>query len=357
MQNHPLEDFITHARKKGMDHATIRMLLLSSGWKERDIAQALSAEGLDMPVPVPTDGGSARDAFFHLINFAALYTFVISSITHFFQYINRFLPDAATDYSYMEGDYSGVRGGMAAVFVSFPLLLWMSKILQKEMYKNPEKSWGGVRRWLTYLTLFVAACALMGDVITLIFSLLEGELSLRFLLKVLTVFLFAGLTFTYYFLALKISPSSPASKKLNTNFLSITAVIATFTIVWGLWLSGSPAAQRIKKFDDRRVEQLRIIHGEVVNIAYGNEPYRPETTPKNPIPQTLEEVQASAFYQRPEITDPETGAPYEYRVINRTTYELCAVFSTVRDDRYDIQWNHAAGRYCYTLDVTDTTKR
>jgi len=357
MQNHPLEDFITHARKKGMDHATIRMLLLSSGWKERDIAQALSAEGLDMPVPVPTDGGSARDAFFHLINFAALYTFVISSITLFFQYINRFLPDAATDYSYMEGDYSGVRWGMAAVFVSFPLLLWMSKILQKEMYKNPEKSWGGVRRWLTYLTLFVAACALMGDVITLIFSLLEGELSLRFLLKVLTVFLFAGLTFTYYFLALKTPPDSPASKKLNKNFLVITSAIAAFTIVWGLWLSGSPAAQRIRKFDDKRVEHLRIIHGEVVNIVYENDPYRPDATPKNAVPQTLEEVQANAVYQMPEITDPETGAPYEYRVINRTTYELCAVFSTIREEKFDLQWNHAAGRYCYTLDVTNTTKR
>ena len=31
-----LESFIAHARSKGMDHQTIRMLLLSSGWKEKD---------------------------------------------------------------------------------------------------------------------------------------------------------------------------------------------------------------------------------------------------------------------------------------------------------------------------------
>ena len=191
-----------------MDHATIRMLLLSSGWKERDVAQALSAEGLDMPVPVPPDAGGARDAFFHLISFAALYTLVISSIALFFQYIERLFPDPATDYSYSINNFSGIRWGMAAVLVSFPLLLWMSKIIQGEMRKHPEKSWSGVRRWLTYITLFVAACAMMGDVITLIFSLLEGELSLRFLLKVLTVFVSAGLTFTYYFLALKTSPAS-----------------------------------------------------------------------------------------------------------------------------------------------------
>jgi len=357
MQTRPLEEFITHARKKGMDHATIRMLLLSSGWKERDVAQALSAEGLDMPVPVPPDAGGARDAFFHLISFAALYTLVISSIALFFQYIERLFPDPATDYSYSINNFSGIRWGMAAVLVSFPLLLWMSKIIQGEMRKHPEKSWSGVRRWLTYITLFVAACAMMGDVITLIFSLLEGELSLRFLLKVLTVFVSAGLTFTYYFLALKTSPASAASKQLNVSFLTMTSVIVAIAIVWGLVLSGSPAAQRLRRFDEKRIEHLRVIHQEILNIVFNGQPYPPDASPQQPLPSSLEEVVAKAVYQRPEIFDPETGMPYEYRVVNSTTYEFCATFSTVRNDQYDIQWNHPAGRYCFTRDVTDMKVR
>ena len=42
MTNHELTEFIAHARKKEMDHATIRMLLVSSGWKEKDVMQALA---------------------------------------------------------------------------------------------------------------------------------------------------------------------------------------------------------------------------------------------------------------------------------------------------------------------------
>ncbi|HLC76479.1 MAG TPA: DUF5671 domain-containing protein [Candidatus Peribacterales bacterium] len=356
MQNH-LQEFITHARKKGMDHATIRMLLLSSGWKERDIAQALSAEGLDMQVPVPPDAGGARDAFFHLVGFAALYTFVISSITLFFQYWNNLLPDAATDYTYMTKDFSGIRWGMAAVLVSFPLLVWMSKILLGEMRKHPEKSWGGIRRWLTYITLFIAACAMMADVITLVFSLLQGELSVRFVLKFFTVFFFAGLTFVYYFLSLKIAPGTKTEKDLNRGFLVAASSIAGIAFVWGIVLSGSPATQRLHRFDDKRVENLRSIHQEIMNIVYNGEPYRMDIVPRKAVPATLEEVQSAALYTRPEIVDPETGAPYEYRVVSRTAYELCATFAFDRNETYDILWNHSSGRFCYSMDVKDPKVR
>jgi hypothetical protein len=88
-----LDAFIAHARSKDMDHATIRLLLLAAGWKERDVAQALAAQGLDMPVPVPPDSGGAREAFLHLLAFSSLYTTVISLIVLFFTYINRLFPD------------------------------------------------------------------------------------------------------------------------------------------------------------------------------------------------------------------------------------------------------------------------
>jgi uncharacterized membrane protein YraQ (UPF0718 family) len=55
-----------------------------------------------------------------------------------------------------------------------------------------------VRRWLTYLTLFLASTALVCDTITLVYHLLGGEITLRFLLKVLVVAAIAGAIFGYY---------------------------------------------------------------------------------------------------------------------------------------------------------------
>ncbi len=201
--------FIEHARSKGMDPATIRMLLLSAGWKDKDIARALTEETLDMPIPLPTDTGGAREAFFHLLTFASLYTSLISLIILFFTYINRLFPDLATEtYTGVDdGQLSSIRWSLAAVIVSYPLFFFLSRFLLGEMRQHPDKAWSGIRRWLTYLTLFIAALALMGDFITLVFTFLQGELSVRFILKVLIVFAFAGLTFVYYFLSLRTSPS------------------------------------------------------------------------------------------------------------------------------------------------------
>ena len=55
-----------------------------------------------------------------------------------------------------------------------------------------------MRRWLTYLTLFVAAAVLVGDMITLVNNVLGGELSIRFVLKVLVAAVIAGTIFGFY---------------------------------------------------------------------------------------------------------------------------------------------------------------
>ena len=51
---------------------------------------------------------------------------------------------------------------------------------------------------LEYMTLFVAAGVIIGDVVTLIYNLLGGEITIRFMLKVLVVAFIAGSVFWYY---------------------------------------------------------------------------------------------------------------------------------------------------------------
>lgn len=351
-----LTDFVAHARKKGMDHQTIRMLLLSSGWKERDVVKALTEQTLEMDVPVPPDTGGAREAFFHLLTFVGLYTWAISLIVLFFNYINRAFPDAAFEdmyYSYDAG-LSTIRWSLAAVIVSFPLLYVLSRFLIREMKQTPEKAWSGVRRWLTYLTLFVAAAALMGDVITLVFYLLEGELSIRFLLKVFVVLVLAGSVFTYYFLSLKVHPSDPRGVAINKTFGWVAIAFTLIALIWGIVITGSPASSRDRRFDEQRISDLRTIQSEIYNITLGVDRYRPDgTIPplKEPLPATLEEVREKATYMKVSVADPQTSEPYGYAVLSETNFELCADFTFARDEEYDIFWNHPEGRKCFTFNL------
>jgi len=197
--------FIEHARQKGMDHATIFLLLRSSGWKEKEIAEAFAARELTIPIPERAGVGSARDAFFHLLAFTALYAWAISLIFLFFTYIEFAFPDPATWTSIyaFEGALSSVRASLATLIVSYPLFLLVWWFLLREVRVSPEKAKSGVRRWLSFLSLFVGAVTILADVITVVYYLVEGNLTVRFLLKVLVLFVITGSLFVYLALTLR----------------------------------------------------------------------------------------------------------------------------------------------------------
>jgi hypothetical protein len=350
-----LTDFIEHARSKGLDHQTIRMLLLSAGWKEKDIAQAMTKEALEMQVPVPPDAGGARDAFFHLLMFVSFFTTAISSVILLFTYINRWFPDPAfSEYYGGMIDNSGIRWGLASIVVAFPLFIWISRIVHAEMAIHIEKASSGIRRWLTYLTLFIAAATLMGDVITLVFYLLNGELTLRFILKVLVVMYVAGAGFYYFYKSMKLTPGSAEWKAHNGVFRLVAIASVIIVLVLGALLIGSPGTERDRRLDDIRVNDLRTIQQEVRTISVDYTSQKPAL--KATLPATLQEVQEKAVYNQPTIVDPVSGEEYEYRVTGTQTLELCADFATERMQTYDIFWNHSAGRQCFVIDVLDSQR-
>lgn len=358
--HNPLSEFIAHARSKDMDHQTIRMLLLSAGWKEKDVAAALASESLDMPVPAPADAGGARDAFFHLLAFTTLYSTVISLIVLAFQFIGRTFSDPAFRdvYYSASADTSTIRWSLAVIFVSYPLFVLISRTLHRESALHPERLVSGVRRWLTYLTLFVTACTLSGDLITLLFYLLQGELTVRFVLKVFAVLVLAGVPFAYYFSAIRLDPKAYASSPIHKRYFWLATLLTLGGVVWGLFLVGSPMQGRAERFDEQRISDLRIIQNEILIQIYGDDRYQApipasKTLPK-PLPATLDDVAANATYQKVPTTDPETGASYEY-TRKGTSYELCATFSLSLDNSYDIFWNHPAGHHCFTFDALDRT--
>lgn len=209
-----LMQFVDHARGKGMDLGTIRQVLLSAGWKEKDIAEVFCARELELPIPRPAHGVAAggvvaggrgprraggvprkaRDAFLHLLVFGSLFVWSTSVIMLLFTYINFAFPDPAwrTGHTQLLELLSIMRFELATVIVSFPIFLLVWNYLLREVERNPETGKGVLRRWLGYLSLFVGAITLSGDAMILIYFLLEGQLTIRFVLKAVVLFLIAG---------------------------------------------------------------------------------------------------------------------------------------------------------------------
>jgi len=154
----------------------------------------------EMPVPRATP----RDFFLHLLLFIALYISVISFIMLIWQYVNVLLPDPLTsDYYSAQSAYSGIRWSISMLVIFFPVFIGLSWYMDKLDMANPERRKFRSKKWLTYFTLFVAALTIIVDLVTLIYNLLGGELTLNFAIKVLAVLFAAVLVFGYYFWDLK----------------------------------------------------------------------------------------------------------------------------------------------------------
>jgi hypothetical protein len=198
-----LTDFVRSALGRGVPRTQIEEALRKGGWSVDQIRGAMSAfADVEFPIPVPRARPylSARDAFLYLVLFGTLYTSAFNLGNLIFEFINIGFPDPASPpfEGYDEYVRGRIRWAVSSLIVAVPVFLYTSWLTGREIRRDPAKRASKVRRWLTYLTLFVAACALIGDVTTLVYNLLGGELTVRFLLKVATVAVIAGTAFTYY---------------------------------------------------------------------------------------------------------------------------------------------------------------
>ena len=204
-----LEQFVRDALALGTSRQRIETLLVEAGWAPEQVSSALAAYAevdFAVPVPRPRPHLSARDAFVYLVLFTTLYI----SAYHFgrllFSLINRAFPDPADRYRMLGSD---IRWSVASILIAFPIFLVMSSRIARSLREQPVKRLSAVRRWLTYLTLFLTAVILIGDLITLVYQVLGGSLTVRFVLKVLVVGSIAAAIFGYYLWDLRRDEAEP----------------------------------------------------------------------------------------------------------------------------------------------------
>lgn len=196
--------FIKEALTAKVPRPEIAAALKAAGWPDDEIKAALETfADVAFPVPVPKRRPylSAREAFVYLVLFLGLYLSSWSVGAVVFNVIDRVFPDPLTAYGYVSD--SSLRFALSMLIVGFPIFLSLSFATNRWMRQDPDKRSSKIRKWLTYVTLFVAAGVIIGALVSLLYNLLGGELTTRFVLKALTVLAIAGLVFGYYLWDLK----------------------------------------------------------------------------------------------------------------------------------------------------------
>ena len=290
-----------------------------------------------------------RDFFLHAGAFITLYLGAIALITLLFSVINFSIPDPLAG-SYYNDPYSGpLRFAIASLLVLAPISVYLFFLIQGAARQNPERLTLGVRKWLTYITLFVAGATVVGDVIVLLNSFLGGSLPTAFLLKVVTILAVMGAGFGYFILDIRKYWILHADNSRYVGVGLLGFVLAS--IVGGMTLIGSPMTQRDYRIDNQQVQDLSMISYQVLSY-WQTAKVLPEDLAAldNPLSQ----------YRTP--TAPEGQPAYTYTKKGDLSFELCATFKQASPQQgtytsyqsgfvEEEKWDHGAGETCFARTI------
>ncbi len=284
---------------------------------------------------------TAKDFFFHLGLIISLYAGVGFLLNLLFSVINSAFPSIDSYYY----NNPSISFPVAALIILTPVFLILASYIGKIEMIDPSKKEIWVKRWSTYLTMFITGAVVVGDLITVLYYFLDGrDLTTAFLLKVFAVLVVLGAVFGYFFASLSNTLTSNGRKvwRIGAIVLVLISIILGFTVI------GSPQTQRLMRYDNQRVMDLQNIQSQIITYWQS----------KASIPATLSDLDDSlSYYTEPK--DPQTSMSYEYRVIDATSFELCATFSAnqpagkARANSYVFEggmngnWQYSKGHQCF----------
>lgn len=302
--------------------------------------QALSQSATNQPSK-PEGRSPAFHFFLYLVSFLSLWFVSIGSGTILYQLINKFFPDPAKAFYGAEFQHETVKFGVASLLVAAPIYFILSFLITRYLKegKIPEDS--KVRKWTTYIILFIAAAIIIGNSISLIFNLLGGEMVARFILKSLVIFFIAGLVFGYYFWDTRKKELLGKSYLGNKIAFGLAVTVIAATLVSAFSMIDSPRTARNKKLDKETI-------GILQNYRYAIDNYYFQ---KGVLPQDIAELKQGNYY----LLQPDVAV--SYRKTGELTYEFCATFQTSNlseksYESYGQEWKHDKDDVCFQKSVT-----
>jgi hypothetical protein len=295
---------------------------------------------------------TARNFVLQLGSLISLYISLSAVIAVVFGVINIVYPDAAAGYFEGEAARSGIRYGIALILVFFPTYILLTRFVN-QIRRQETGTYLTLTKWLIYLSLLVGSGILLGDLVTVILTFLNGELTVRFALKALTLLCVIGIALSYY--VLDVRGYWNQNEKQSKLFALGAAIIALVVVILGFFHIETPAEVREMRLDEQQVMDLQNIQWKVYEY-YTNE---------NTLPVSLEE----AYGEMPAPAAPEDRSAYEYSRVDDDTFELCATFAhPSRQDEYSMRpvsyakepltgaysWDHIAGDVCFERTVVPT---
>jgi hypothetical protein len=279
----------------------------------------------------------------------SLYVSVGFIVTLAFSIINLVVPDAKDQTWQVVQANETIKLAIAMVIVFFPTYLVLTRFLNKVRRTEVTGAYIVLTKWLIYLSILLGGAILLGDLVSVIYNFLNGELTTRFLLKALSLLVIIGLALWYYILDLRHFWITHEKESLLVGGFA-TFIVCTL-VVFGFMQIESPSVTREKALDSKQVDAARQIQWAVEDY------YRVEKT----LPQSLDDLQGR---QQPLPVSVAGREDLTYEVTDEG-FKLCTTFAYPTSDPWQTEvqpvyyydekafitnpdnWYHEAGYYCF----------
>ncbi len=268
---------------------------------------------------------SPKFFFLSLGTLVGLITTVTAFLNLAFEMLNAKFPDALNG-SYVIGynpyQFEGARSALSMLIIFFPIYMLLSHFWNKSIKAGLGKIDMHIQKWLVYLVLFMSSVVVAVDLVVLVQNFVAGEITARFIMKVLVALLVAVVVAGYHLIVLWAPADGSKNATYRKRGMLMNAVISTVlvagAVVLAFMVMGSPNSQRNYRLDQTRLNDLQNIQGQVLNYWQQREK----------MPTTLADLaDPLSGYMIPRDPESDSGAVYEYNVKGPMMFELCATFA------------------------------
>lgn len=205
--------------------------------------------------------------------------------------------------------------GQAATLVLIATVgLFITRAFSLKLSKSGAVSLdAGSRIWMLRLILLAASLSAICDIYALITSFMVGAGSALELCEALITLVVAIGIIAFCLLELRLK--TMANLRVFSLFTSLFLVLAVISFASAVYMA-PPWVMRLVREDLVTLDKLRIITNKIDQYY---------TKHKN-VPESLAVL--GEYLPKDELNDPATGNPFDYKVIDQRTYEICGVFRT-----------------------------
>lgn len=295
---------------------------------------------------------AAKFAFYYILSLVALIAMAMSTGTVIFQIINKYIVDVINQYSGIYSDDT-MKSAISVIFISAPIYFFITVQLMKNLFSGELDKESPIRKWLGYFIILISSFVVIGWLIGTLNGFLNGELTLKFLLKALTSLVISGAIFGFYFYDIKRTEVKDKKDKVIKVYFWAALAVVVISFVGALFVVETPAQTRERKMDEQVINSLNNVH------SYLDRFY----TEKGKLPNDLQAVVKEYAIQDKDVANPITKEKFEYKVVDKTHYEVCSVFKASNKKPNDqinyygqAIWDHDAGKYCFTQKIFENPK-